>query len=119
MRFDSYTVTLLRLRPDAPELSDDEATRLQDRHLAHGARLRAEGVIVAMGPVRDQGEDSLRGITVWSVDRETARAHALSDPAVVAGRLAVEVITWMTPAGNVTFHQVRAPSSVAEALADD
>jgi hypothetical protein len=32
--------------------------------------------------------------------------------------LAVEVMTWMMPAGNIQFAQVRAPRSVAEAMAD-
>jgi hypothetical protein len=52
------------------------------------------------------------------VDAATAREHAEADPAVQAGRLAVEVMTWMMPAGNLRFGQVRAPRSVAEATAD-
>ena len=32
-----------------------------------------------------------------------------------AGRLAVEVMTWMVPAGNVRFETVPAPRSIAEA----
>jgi len=34
---------------------------------------------------------------------------------VRAGRLAVEVMTWMVPAGNVRFESVRAPRSMTEA----
>ena len=34
-------------------------------------------------------------------DPETARRLSNEDPAVRAGRLAVEVMTWMVPAGNV------------------
>jgi hypothetical protein len=39
-------------------------------------------------------------------------------PAVRAGRLAVEVMTWMVPAGNVRFENVPAPRSMAEAAED-
>ncbi|TDW66060.1 YciI family protein [Kribbella pratensis] len=118
MRFDRYTVILLTLRPDAPVMTDDEAAELQDRHLAHGADLQDRGLVLARGPLADQDDERYRGFSVWSVDAATARRHAEADPAVRAGRLAVEVMTWMMPAGNLQFSQVRAPRSIAEATAD-
>jgi hypothetical protein len=33
--------------------------------------------------------------------------------------LAVDVMTWMLPAGNLQFAKVRPPRSVAEVMADD
>ena len=114
MKFDRHTVILLKLRPDAPAMSEEEAADLQDRHLAHGAALQDSGVILARGPLVDQDDVSLRGFSVWSCDAETARAHAEQDPAVVAGRLAVSVMGWMTVAGNMDFRQVKAPRSMAE-----
>jgi uncharacterized protein YciI len=118
MRFDRHTVTLLLLRPDAPDVTDEEAAALQDRHLAHGAALQEQGMILARGPLTDQDDPRYRGISVWSVDPETARTLANEDPSVLAGRLAVEVMTWMMPAGNLAFNKVQAPRSVAEAQAD-
>jgi uncharacterized protein len=114
MRFDRYTVTLLVLRPDAPAMTDDEANALQDRHLDHGATLQDQGIILARGPLVDQDDEQLRGFSVWSVDADTARHFANQDPAVQAGRLAVQVMTWMMPAGNLEFGRVRAPHSIAE-----
>jgi uncharacterized protein YciI len=119
MRFDRYTVTLLTLRSDAPVQTDEEAAALQDRHLAHLADLRDRGLILANGPLLDQDDERLRGFAIWSVDAATARAHAETDPTVLAGRLAVQVMTWMMPAGNIQFSQVRAPRSIAEATAPD
>jgi hypothetical protein len=49
---------------------------------------------------------------------KTARRLSNEDPAVRAGRLAVEVMTWMVPAGNVRFENVPAPRSIAEAAED-
>ena len=49
--------------------------------------------------------------------QEARRLYA-QDPAVLRGRLAVRVMTWMVPAGNVAFAPVNVPSSVAEAMAD-
>jgi uncharacterized protein len=118
MRFDRHTLVLLVLRPDAPELTDEEADELQERHLAFRAELRERGYIVAGGPLIDQDDERLRGISIMSCDPETARRVSSEDPAVQAGRLQVEVMTWMVPAGNVRFEQVAAPRSLAEAEED-
>jgi uncharacterized protein YciI len=118
MRFDRYTVILLTLRPDAPAMTEAEADDLQDRHLAHGASMQERGLVLARGPLVDQDDETFRGFSVWSVDAETARSHAEADPAVRAGRLAVNVMTWMMPAGNVQFTKVQPPRSIAEASAD-
>lgn len=118
MEFDRYTVILLTLRADAPLMTDDEAAELQDRHLAHGAEMQDRGLVLARGPLMEQDDERFRGFSVWSVDAETARQHAEADPAVRAGRLAVNVMTWMMPAGNLQFRKVKAPRSIAEAAAD-
>jgi uncharacterized protein YciI len=115
VQFDRHTLVLLVLRPDAPELTDEEATELQDRHLAFRADLREQGYIVAGGPLDDQDDKRLRGVSIMSCDPETARRISNEDPAVQAGRLAVQVMTWMVPAGNVRFERVSAPRSTSEA----
>jgi uncharacterized protein len=51
-------------------------------------------------------------------DPANARRISNEDPAVRAGRLAVEVMAWMVPAGNVRFQNVPAPRSMAEAAED-
>jgi uncharacterized protein len=117
MRFDRYTVILLTLRPDAPVMTDDQAAELQDRHMAHGADLQDRGLVLARGPLTDQDDERFRGFSIWSVDATTAREHAEADPAVRAGRLAVNVMTWMMPTGNLQFAKVQAPRSIAEAVA--
>jgi uncharacterized protein YciI len=118
MEFDRHTLVLLVLRPDAPNHTDDEAAELQDRHLAFRAELRDRGFLIAGGPLVDQDDERLRGISIMACDAETARRLSSEDPAVLAGRLAVEVMTWMVPAGNLRFESVRAPRSVAEAAED-
>ena len=115
MRFDRHTLVLLVRRPDAPELTDEEAAELQDRHLAFRADLRDRGYLIGGGPLVDQDDERLRGISIMKCDLETARRLSNEDPAVRAGRLAIEVMTWMVPAGNVRFENVPAPRSMAEA----
>jgi uncharacterized protein YciI len=114
VRLEAHTVVLLRLRPDAPVMSAGEADALQDAHLAHNADLAAAGHVVAFGPPVGQDDPTLRGISVWSVDPDTARRLAEQDPLVRVGRLAVEVATWLLPAGQISFHPVRVPRSMAD-----
>jgi uncharacterized protein YciI len=118
MKFDQHTLVLLVRPPDAPELSPEEADALQDAHLAFRADLRDQGYLVGGGPLLDQDDERLRGISVMSVDPATARELCAADPAVRAGRLAVQVMTWMVPAGNIHFEAVPAPRSMREVEAD-
>jgi hypothetical protein len=118
VQFDRHTLVLLVRRPDAPELTDEEADALQDEHLAFRAGLRDQGYLVGGGPLVEQDDERFRGISIMACDPETARTLSNDDPAVKAGRLAVEVMTWMVPAGNVRFENVPAPRSTAEAAAD-
>ena len=118
MEFDHHTLVLLVRPPDAPELTDEEATELQNRHLAFRAELRDRGYLIGGGPLVDQDDERLRGVSIMACDPDTARRLSNQDPAVRAGRLAVQVMTWMVPAGNVRFENVPAPRSIAEAAED-
>jgi hypothetical protein len=53
--------------------------------------------------VRDQPDVSLRGLTFYRTGSlAEARKLAEADPAVQAGRLAVEIMTWYCPPGTMT-----------------
>lgn len=118
MRFDTFTVTLLVLRPDAPELDDEAAEALQDAHLAHLADLHEAGHLLAAGPLLGPPEREFRGLSILAVEPERARELKEADPAVRAGRFAVQVFPWMVPAGAVSFAPTRFPRSAAEADED-
>jgi len=112
VEFDRYTIALLILRPDAPELDEEAAAELQDAHMAHLADLHEQGHLLAAGPLSDE---KFRGLTILNVEPERARALKEQDPAVQIGRFAVKVIPWMVPAGAMTFSRTRFPRSLAEA----
>ena len=112
MEFDHYSIALLILRPDAPELDDDAAAALQDAHMAHLADLHEAGHLLAAGPLSDE---KFRGLTILNVEPERARELKEQDPAVQIGRFSVKVMPWMVPAGAMTFSRTRFPRSVAEA----
>ena len=113
MEFDHLTVSLLVLRPDAPELDEQAAAELQDAHLAHLANLHESGHLLAAGPLSDE---KFRGLSILRADVEEARRLKESDPAVRAGRFSVRVMPWTIPAGAMSFAPTRFPRSVAEAM---
>ena len=82
MQFDRHTLVLLVRRPDAPELTDEVAAELQDRHLAYRADLRDRGYLIGGGPLVDQDDERLRGISIMMCDPETARRLSKEDQAV-------------------------------------
>jgi uncharacterized protein YciI len=103
MELESYGFVLLRRGPRALEYDDDELDRLQSAHLAHLDAMRAAGKLLAAGPFSDQADETFRGLCVYACDVDETRALAESDPSVKAGRIAVEVMTWWTPAGTLRF----------------
>ena len=113
VQFDQFTVALLILRPDAPQLDGEAAAALQDAHMAHLAELHAAGYLLAAGPLL--GDDIFRGLSILKVGPEQARALKEQDPAVRAGRFSVKVFPWMVPGGAISFSPTRFPRSVAEA----
>jgi len=71
---------------------------IQKGHMANINRLAEMKKLVAAGPFGDDGR--LRGIFVFRVGSlEEAKALTATDPAVQAGRLAMELHTWMVPEG--------------------
>lgn len=87
-----YLVLLVRGPAWTPE--ETEATdRLQIAHLAHLKRLRDSGQLIMVGPLTDGGQR--RGVCIYRTGSlEEAKALAEADPAVQAGRLAVEIHPW-------------------------
>jgi uncharacterized protein YciI len=115
VQLDHFTIALLILRPDAPDLDAEAAARLQDAHMAHLAELHEAGYLIAAGPLSDP---DFRGLSILNVEPEQARVLKELDPAVVAGRFSVQVIPWMVPHGAVSYSRTRFPRSVSE-LAED
>jgi len=75
-----------------------DSKRIQAEHLAHLGKMHKEGKLVLAGPLTDNGR--IRGLAVYKVGTtEEARRLAEADPAVVAGRLAIEAHPWMVEKG--------------------
>ena len=97
-----YQLILLRAPAAAPAYPEPEQNRIQREHLAFYAGLRATGHVVTNGPVLDQPDENLRGIAIFAAgSADRARELASDDPAVRAGRLEVEAMTWWCPPGTM------------------
>jgi len=82
-----------------PNRSQDSLTaaNLQKTHLENIIRMANDGTLVLAGPFMDDGE--IRGIYVFDVKTvEEARALTETDPAIKAGRLAMDLHPWYGPA---------------------
>jgi uncharacterized protein len=107
--FDVRTVVFLRRGVDPPDLSEEESTALHHTHLAHLAELGRRGLIAANGPLLDQSDETLRGMSVYTVGPDEARRLAEQDPAVRAGRFRVDVARWAVAAERIAFPQHDGP----------
>jgi uncharacterized protein YciI len=101
--FDVFTMVLLRRPVDAPQLSEDALDALQARHLAYRAELRREGVLVVNGPLDEQSDVAMRGLSIFACDIEEARRLSDADPSVQAGRLTYDVFEGWVAAGTLAF----------------
>lgn len=88
----SYVVAFLVPGPNRDQ-SPDEAKALLTAHLANIERMADEGSLVLAGPFLDDGPYA--GIYVFAVATvEEAAALTATDPAVKAGRFAMELHPW-------------------------
>ena len=94
----TYYMAFLKKGPKwSPEVTE-ETKKVQAAHLANIKKLVAEGKMILAGPFLDEWE--VRGIFIYKVDSmEEAIAITEQDPAVLAGRLTLEVHPWYSAKG--------------------
>lgn len=87
-----YVFAYLRKGPNR-DLEPEEAEKLQRAHLDNITRLAQDGKLVLAGPFMD--DTDIRGIYIFAVESlEEAEKIALSDPAIEAGSLSLELHPW-------------------------
>jgi uncharacterized protein YciI len=98
-RTDCY-LGLLKRPAGAPQFTDERLAEIQRGHLANIGAMAASGDLVIAGPVEDGGD--FRGILVFrTTDRDRIEKLVAEDPAIVAGRLELELYRWRVPRGSL------------------
>ena len=99
MELEAYELVLLWRAHDAASYDEETLDRLQREHVAYLAGLRERGLVVTNGPVLEQPDPALRGLTVFCTGSlDEARRLAAEDPLVLARRLRFDVMTfWCQP----------------------
>jgi uncharacterized protein YciI len=93
----AYLAFLTRGAKWTPEKTP-QTEEIQKAHMANINRLAETKKLVVAGPFGDDG--TLRGIFVFKVGSlEEAKTLAETDPAVQAGRLALDIHPWQVPEG--------------------
>ncbi len=114
MDLEAFEFVILRTPATVPP-SDEQADRqLQQAHLAYLTSLHEAGHTVTAGPLEGQADDRMRGLVFYRTGSlAEARRLAEADPAVRAGHLEAEVMTWYCPAGSMRLpgRLVRFPDS--------
>ncbi len=88
----SYVMAFLKKGPNRTQDSLT-AANLQKAHLDNIGRMAEAGQLVVAGPFMDDGD--VRGIYIFNVPTvEEARRLTETDPAIQAGRLAMELHPW-------------------------
>jgi len=104
-----YVIAFLKAGPNQGG-DPEEIQATQAAHLAYIRQMAEDGTLVLAGPFMDRGD--MRGLFVFAVD-DLAEAETLTaaDPAVRAGRLAMELRPWY---GSAALMQV---NSIHERIA--
>ncbi|MEO6873795.1 MAG: YciI family protein [Opitutaceae bacterium] len=96
----TYYIGLLSRGPRAGEGTRDERKKTHAAQSAYLTRLSQEGKLLVSGPLVD--DSPRRGIYIFKCATQAeAELLAADDPEVKAGRLAVEVHTWLTEKGAI------------------
>lgn len=99
--WETYYVALLRPGTDATH-SEEQLREIMNAHIQYQLRLQKSGKAVVAGGFAPDTTSNLVGITLLRADsQEEAEEWAQADPAVKAGRFAVDVRTWYVPAGRL------------------
>jgi uncharacterized protein YciI len=102
IELDRFELALLKRSTSSPPFSEEELEQLQARHIAHLQEHTRLGHIRVAGPVDEQPDESLRGLSIYQTGSlERARELASADPSVVAGRLELDVMFFYCPKGSI------------------
>ena len=93
--FDVRTIVYLRRGTNPPDLGEEASTALHHAHLAYLTELAQRGIIAANGPLLDQSDETMRGMSVYTQSTPSRRGAwpSRTPPS------APDASAWTLPAG--------------------
>lgn len=99
-------IAMLYRGPNYTPGTSPELQKLQEAHLAHLTKLGKEGSAYIAGPIGGGGD--LAGIVILkAATPDAAKALEAEDPAVKAGRLRIEMVSYMMPGNWFSFGPIK------------
>jgi uncharacterized protein len=101
----SYFLVLLRRGPAWTAESTPETKQIFEGHMANIEAMAASGKLLIAGPMDADPADKTAVAGIFLFDVKTKEEVALlmkNDPAIAAGRLQPEILSWYGPA-NITY----------------
>lgn len=96
---DQYQFAILKRGPQWTAEQTPEVQKLQAGHMANIQKMGSLGKLMAAGPI-GKNDFGLAGIFIFkAASMDEAKALAAEDPAIKAGRLAIDFCTWHGPKG--------------------
>ncbi|MBI1761921.1 MAG: hypothetical protein HYR56_10845 [Acidobacteria bacterium] len=96
---EQYQFAILKRGPQWTPEQTPEVEKLMAGHMANIQKMGRLGKLMAAGPL-GKNEAGLAGIFVFkAASLDEAKALAAEDPAIKAGRLAIDFCTWSAPKG--------------------
>lgn len=100
----TYVMALLKRGPNR-DRSKEQADELMRGHMANINRLAKEGKLIVAGPF--YGDGDMRGIYIFDVESiEEAEKLTLTDPAIEAGSLVMELHKWYGSAALMAIPEI-------------
>jgi len=102
---DSYQVVFLKKGSAWTATQTEESKKIQAGHMANINSMATSGKLLAAGPIAE--DNDLRGIFIFkALSQDEVKKLVDADPAVQAGRLKYEILSWMgTPNIGKKFHE--------------
>jgi hypothetical protein len=75
--------------------------------------------LVVNGPLDEQSDVAMRGLSIFACDVTEARRLSDGDPSVQAGRLTYDVMEWWVAAGTLAFPEADREVGRQRAMPDD
>lgn len=98
----SYSFVMLRRGPSWSAQETPESKKLFEGHMANIKAMARAGKLVLAGPfdADEKATDAYAGVFIFDVtDPAELKALLANDPAIAAGRLVPEILSWYGPAG--------------------